>query len=108
MGRPKGSPNKASRLARDLAEEMGVDPLEILLLFASQNWKALGYDSSTCTRYSATGEAFETDRITPEIRMSAAREAAKYIYPTQKAVDHRINPEESGVRVVIEDYSSPK
>lgn len=98
----KGIPNKVTKLARDIAAEVGVDPLRILLSFASDNWKALGYESPKLLKITADG-GHEVDRISAELRMQAAREACKYIYPTQKAVE--FTGDQNVFKVVIEDFS---
>ena len=104
-GRPKGSQNKITKTAREIADRMGVCPMEILLHFANKDWKALGYESPTLLKITADG-AHEVDRISAELRASCAKEAAKYIYPTQKAVE--ITTDDNSIRVVIEDYKTAK
>lgn len=88
MAGRKGVENKNKVRAFDLAIKHKCDPFEVLLHFINGNWKALGYDSKTETRYTAKGDPFETDRINPELRLAAAKEAVKYIYAQQKAVEH--------------------
>lgn len=56
-----------------IADEMEVDPFEILLHFASKNEAALGWPQGT---------------LTPGHQLAAAMEAQKYLYPTVKSVDH--------------------
>lgn len=86
-GREKGVKNKRTFDAQALAERLGVDPLEILLHAASNNFKALGYDSAI--RIKAVGEGvIEEDTIPISIRIQAAKEAVKHLYPTLKAVEH--------------------
>lgn len=102
MGRPKGSKNKITTAANELAEELGVNPLEILLHFAADDWEALGYKSATTTRM-FDGGPIEVDRITPETRLAAAKEATKYIYPTQKSVE--FTGEQAAFKIIVEDYT---
>lgn len=80
-GRPKGIPKTGGRVkgtknkridARELAEKIGVDPLEVLMRFAKGDFS--GYD-------------FDPEEITPLVIITAAKEATKYIYATQKAVE---------------------
>lgn len=95
-GRPKGSPktggrvkgtlNKRSFDARALAESRGVDPLEILLDVAAGDWEALGYDLGFITKVNM-GIEYEEDVITLDHRITAATQAAKYIYPQLKSVE---------------------
>jgi hypothetical protein len=86
-GRTKGTPNKKTFDAAAIAEELEVDPLEVLLYACSNNWKALGYESEVRTRL--VGEnAVTEDAIPISIRIQAAKEAAQYLYPKRKAIEH--------------------
>jgi hypothetical protein len=85
-GRTKGTPNKKTRILQELAEDLKVDPFEILLRLASGDWAGLGYDSATTLKYS-NGVGYEVDRISVETRLSAASEACQYLYPKRKAID---------------------
>ena len=69
-----------SKLAAAKSEEMGVDPFEVLLLIAKGDFDALYPD----TMDSKPGRAF----VPLDTRMKAAAEAAKYVYPTLKSVEH--------------------
>lgn len=103
----KGIPNKITSSARELAEKMGVDPLNILLLFAKGDWAALGYKEETrITQDGDNGTKYEY-HIEPNVRMKAAESACRYIYPTQKAVEIT-SPDDGGLRIVIEDFSKSK
>lgn len=106
-GRPKGAKNKITTAARELALQLGVNPLEVLLRFAKGDWEGLGYEDPTMTKYSAEGPII-VERIPPELRMTAAKEAVKYIYPTQKAVEFTSEDGEGGFKVIIEDYTKGK
>jgi hypothetical protein len=88
-GRQKGTPNKKTQEANELAQKLGVDPFAILLHFSAGNWKALGYKSQTEVRYSQAGEPYEVLVIQPDMRISAAKEAVKYIRPQLKAIEHK-------------------
>lgn len=89
-GRKKGTPNKSSLKADDIAQRLGCDPFEILIMFANGDWKGLGYPSATETRYSAKGTEFIVDAITKDQRLKAASEASQYLLPKRKAIDHNI------------------
>lgn len=85
-GRQKGVPNKRSFDAQKLAEDLGVDPLEILLHAASNNYSALGYESAITTKL--VGEnAITEDTIPVQLRVQAAKEAAQYLYAKRKAIE---------------------
>lgn len=70
-GRKKGSKNKTSILAADRAAQMGVDPFELLLLFASNKYKELGYSKE----------------IPMDIRFNAIKEACTYILPKKRSIE---------------------
>ena len=101
-GRPKGSQNKITTSARELAEELGISPLAVLLHTANKDWEALGYESPTLLKITADG-AHEVDRISLEMRVAAAREACKYIYPTAKEVT--VSADENCIKLIVEDYT---
>jgi hypothetical protein len=86
-GRVAGTANKRTYDARALAEKKGVDPLEILLDIASNNWEALGYDKAYITKVNL-GIEYEEAVISLEERSRAAKESAKYIYPQLKSIEH--------------------
>lgn len=106
MARTKGAKGKTTMKARELADSLGVDPLEILLHFASGNWQALGYDSPEVKRVSAQGNEYYEDVITADLRLSAAKDAVKYIYPAQKAIEFTNEDGSVGIKVVIEDFTA--
>jgi hypothetical protein len=86
-GRKKGTPNKRTEEAQALAERLGVDPLAILLHFASGNWEALKLDGPTKTIYTAEGDAVEVDRIDESLRQKSAKDALPYIRPQLKSIE---------------------
>lgn len=90
MARPKGSPNRVTTDAQAKAKELGIDPFEVLLLFASDNWEALGYPSASFVKSFKDGSTQEVDRISPELRMAAARDATQYLLPKRQAVEFEI------------------
>lgn len=61
------------------AEELGVQPFDILLLFAKGDSEALGYDPDP--------ETGLPPAIPPKYRLAAAQEACKYLYPQLKSVE---------------------
>lgn len=71
-GRPKGLPNKNTKTLMERAEALGVDPFKILLLFANNDWKGLGYTENS---------------ITNDQRLNATKEASKYLYPQRRAIE---------------------
>ncbi len=72
MPRPKGSKNKHSFNAEELAQKFNLQPLEILLMIANGQWEELG----CATSY---------DLSLPD-RLRAAEKACAYLYSTKQAV----------------------
>ncbi len=87
MGRPKGTPNKKTVRLEEIALKQKCNPFEILCMFANGDWEALGMVSETTRRHTRQGDFYEVDRITGEMRMKAAAEAAQYLYPKRKSVE---------------------
>lgn len=91
-GRPPGSQNKRSLLVKEKAEELGVDPFEILLLFAKGDWEALGYQSAEVVAgVSASGHEWYEYTISPMLRAKCAMEAVQYLTPKLKSIEHTTN-----------------
>jgi hypothetical protein len=106
-GRQKGTKNKHSFNAEELANEMGCDPLRILLSIALGDWKALGYDNEVYFSENAQGATKMGYTITPEMRLKAAQEACKYLYSQKKSVEVS-TVDGSGIQVVVHDYTQKK
>jgi len=70
-GRPKGSINKDRRSLQDRAKALGVDPLDVLFMFAAGNNEALK----------------DPNPITLDQRLRAASEAAQYLYAKRRATE---------------------
>ncbi len=82
-GRPKGTKNKRTLQVELLADKFQ-DPFELLMLFATGDWKALGYDSEIYIKEDATGSTTMGYTISPEMRLSATKEACQYLYSKRK------------------------
>jgi hypothetical protein len=91
-GRKKGTPNKPTATLLEKTRELGIDPFEILLRFAAEDWKGLGYDSRTTISYTSAGIEFEEYVIKPELRGKCASEACQYIHAKRKAIEQTIDP----------------
>jgi hypothetical protein len=72
--------------AQAIAQRLGVNPLEILLHFASNNWEALGYDSAD-KRVATQDGTVLVDRIETGERIAAASKACDYLYARRKSVE---------------------
>jgi hypothetical protein len=91
-GRKKGTPNRKTHEAQELAKKLGIDPFEILLHFAAGNWEKLGYTSPRRIVSAGMGVTIEIDQISPEMRVKAALEASKYVRPVLKAIEWKGDP----------------
>lgn len=87
-GRTQGTPNKFKMKAAELCEQLGCDPLEVLIHFAKGDWAALGYKDPTYIKSVTEDKATFAEVITPESRLQAAKEALKYVRPILKAIEH--------------------
>lgn len=85
-GRPKGGMGERKRRIEELAREIGVDPIEILLRVAKADWEGLGYLTQTITKHNGDTE-WEEDRITLTDRIQASKEAAQYMYAKLKTIE---------------------
>lgn len=92
-GRQPGSLNKANVSAQEIANRLGVDPFEVLLLFAKEDFKTLGYDSRTIEKPIGGGMTCTEFVISPELRQRSAEKACEYLRPKLKAVEVSMNPQ---------------
>lgn len=92
-GRAKGTPNRSTIELQKKAHELGVDPFEILCLFAKGDWQTLGYKSEVFV--TIDGEKSSSYRLTidPAVRAKCASEIASYLFPKRKAIEHSSDPE---------------
>jgi hypothetical protein len=102
-GRPKGSPNKRSFLAEEIAKRHDVDPFEVMIQIAANDWQGLGYDKPTKTEWLQAGIEVEEDRIKLSDRLHAAKEASKYLYTQKKSIE--LEGGQKPIEIVIKDYS---
>jgi len=105
-GRPKGSKNKHSFNAEEIANKFDVQPLEILMMIATGDWAGLGYAEKSKISFTSAGIEFEEDHIRLQDRTMAAKEASKYLYSQKQAV--ALSTGEEGIKIVVEDYSKGK
>jgi hypothetical protein len=81
-GRKKGTPNKNTLPLEQKAQKLGIEPFEVLLLFAKGDVVGLGY-SDLIPDYPTIGNMV----ITPDQRLRAAIAACQYLYPKKKATE---------------------
>lgn len=106
-GRQKGTKNKNRTAVEEMAARVGVDPFEILCFFAKGDWKSLGYEAECYFAEKPDGAVKMGYVISPEMRVTAAKEASKYLYAQKKAVEISAS-EDKGFVVKIEDYTGKK
>ena len=87
-GRPKGATGVLKKSVEEASRRLKINPIEVLLLFAKGDWKALKYDKEKyITNINEHGEC-EKWTIDPAIRMKAAAEVCQYLYPKLKSVEY--------------------
>lgn len=84
-GRQKGTTNKRNQEIYDLAEELGCSPAKILMLFASNDFKSLGYPEYE-EKLTKDGTVY-VRTISPELRKAAASDLMPYLYGKRKPID---------------------
>lgn len=85
-GKPKGAKHKRTVECERLAEQLGINPFEILLLMSGNRWEALGYERRTKTLRTNSGVSYEVDQIEVADRIAAAHQACKYLFPQRKSI----------------------
>lgn len=102
-GRVKGSITKRSFIAEEIASRFDLDPIEVLLMVSSGDWKGLGFDAPAKISYTSAGIEFEEPNIKLSDRVQAAKEVAKYLYPQRQSVALS-SPDDSSIKIEIVDY----
>jgi len=101
--RPKGLRNKKNIEVEALAARYGISVFEVLLMIAHADWKGLGFEGPNRVSYTSAGIEFTEPNIKLSDRLHAAKEACKYLYSQKQSV--ALSAEDSGIRIVVEDYS---
>lgn len=81
---------RKNRTIEEVAERIGCDPFEVLCLFAAGDKESLG-----------------VPKVTARMRFAAAKEACKYTDAQKKSVEIT-NPDGTGFKIEIVDYSSDR
>ena len=107
LGRKKG-PKKAPKRRKALTLEkifgmFDKDPLELLMLVANGDYKALGYENECYFTEKADGSVKMGYVLTPELRADAMKAAVKYRHAQKQAVTIG-NEGGNAFRLIIEDY----
>lgn len=90
-GRPRGLPDKRTTQAKEIAERLGFCPFTILAHYAMRNHEALGLPEYQ-KRFIGKGENIqevEEYTISPELSQKSAKDAAKFLLPELKSVEHK-------------------
>lgn len=86
----------------ELAQKFDAEPFEILMRFASGDWAFFGFDGPTKTTFTAQGLEIEEQNLPIKDRVTAAKEACRYLYSQKQSVDVKV-PE--GIKIIVEDYT---
>lgn len=88
-GKKKGF--KKNKTCEEIAKKIGIDPFSVLCLFAKGDWESLHLESPK--------------KITPSMRLDAAKDACKYLHSQKKALEVS-NADDKGFKVEIIDYTT--
>jgi hypothetical protein len=106
-GRVKGSLSQKNRDILEIVQRTGCEPAEVLAHFCNGDWKSLGYEAEHYFSEKADGSVKMNYVINPEMRLHAAKELCKYLYPQRKAMEVSTQ-EGQGFAIVIKDYTGGK
>ena len=106
-GRSKGTPNKRNQEIYELAEDLGCNPVKILMLFALRDYDQLGLSEFTETT-TKSGDKIKEPTISPELQKSAASDLMPYMYGKRKPIDSNGDDSNDPVTAFIEALSGSK
>lgn len=104
-GRVKGSVNKRTRTIEEIAAKFSIDPFEVLMMVATNDWKGLGYENANKV---IVGEkagiefSLEEPNVKLSDRVQAAKEASRYLYAQKQAI--ALSGGQEPIKLIIEDY----
>lgn len=102
-GRVKGIPNKPTQELRELADKLGVNPFEILLMFAKADYDGLGIMEYRTIK-GKDGSTFQEPTISPELRQKAAKDACEYLFPKLKQVEINDPGRDDAIKETLEAF----
>ena len=86
-GRKVGSKNKDKFELDLICSKYPIQPFEGLMKVINGDWKALGYENECYFSEKADGSVKMGYVISPQMRLDAMREAAKYLYPQKRSIE---------------------
>lgn len=107
-GRQKGTPNKSTDYIFELCAKHDFDPIEILILTAKNDWRALGFESPTITKFGFQGAVVEEPVITVDHALEATKTLVSYMYPKRKAIEVTSDSEKPTAIVLAYNQQSLK
>lgn len=92
-GKKKGTKSRKTQAVEETAKRLGVDPFEIICLFAKGDWKTLGYPSQK--------------EFPKSFQLDAAATACRYLYSQKRSIELS-NSGDKLFQVSIVDYTKEK
>jgi len=81
IGGHRSGPRKLRGSVRDICEELGCNPVELVVNIINGDYEALGFSQGTSIRTDREGNPIaEIPNITPELRLQAAKTMMDFIY----------------------------
>lgn len=90
----KVKPRRTGKDLQAIADDLGISPFEILLHAAAGNYEQLGYSAPTIERMTPDGDKYLENILPCSLRIAAAKEAAQYLHPKKRAIEHSGNADE--------------
>lgn len=89
-GRPVGLPDKRTAQAKQIAEKLGFCPFTILAHYAMRNHEALNLPEYQIKLVGKGDDLREIEELTisPELSQKSAKDAAKFLLPELKSIEH--------------------
>lgn len=106
MARPKGLPNKRTKEICELIDGSKLGLIEAMIAVLNNDWKTLGLDDAKKTQWTSSGIEYEVDAITLDQRIEIMKTLIKYRYSQKQSVE--VSTGDTGIKIVIEDYTGKK
>lgn len=86
-GRKPGTKNKDKFELDQICRKYKVQPFEGLMKVINNDWAGLGYDNECFHIEKPDGSVKMGYVISPQMRLDAMKEAAKYLYPQKRSIE---------------------